>query len=214
VTERWRRWGRPPESLSLKPQAVESFASLKPSVENIQFRAWVNAVRKRSSVTGPGTVQGIAAPYGSLSVDLGGFREEYQRGCFAEFLKSGEDALVLAFHNPEHVLGRMSNGTARFWEEDDGLHYEAELPDTQIARDLSVLLGRGDVSESSSGFYVLQHRWEQRSSGRVRIIEKAKLVEASIVCFPCYADARAELQQEQIAAAAALLMKKSTGSVN
>jgi HK97 family phage prohead protease len=133
-------------------------------------------------------IYGLLAPYSKESVDLGGFTEIFQPGCFAEWIKSGDDAQILGFHNPEHVLGRRSNGTARFYEDAAGLHYEADLPDTQAARDVKVLVLRGDVKESSAGFYILQHRWESRSTGRVRIIEKAWLVEGSPHSFAAYRD--------------------------
>jgi HK97 family phage prohead protease len=131
-------------------------------------------------------ITGLLVPYNSQSCDLGGFYEIYQPGCFSEWLKSNDDAQVLGFHNPEQVMGRRSNDTARFWEAPDGLHFEADPPDTQAARDLKVMIARGDVRESSAAFYILQHRWEQRSIGRVRIIEKAKLVEGSPHSFAAY----------------------------
>lgn len=147
-------------------------------------------------------ITGLLAPYNSLSCDLGGFREIYQPGCFKECLESGEDMLVLGFHNPENVLGRSANGTARFWEDADGLHYEADLPDTQFARDLKTLINRGDIKGSSAAFYILQHRWEQRPSGRVRIIEKAKLVEGSPHSLVAYENSTAQtvVQEDQLAA--------------
>lgn len=152
-------------------------------------------------------VSGILAPYNSLSCDLGGFQEIYQPGCFSECIKSADDFRVLFNHNPDHVLGRRSAGTARFWEEADGLHYEADLPDTQAARDLKTSMERGDIRESSAAFYILQHRWEQRSTGRVRIIEKAKLVEGSPASFAAYEHSTAAVaepaQQEMPAAAEA-----------
>lgn len=150
-------------------------------------------------------VAGILAPYNSLSTDLGGFREIYEPGCFSESLRSGDDARVLFNHNVDFVLGRKSANTARFWEEADGLHYEADLPDTQVARDLVVSMRRGDIRESSAAFYILSHRWEQRSGVRTRIIERAKLVEGSPHSFAAYeASTAAPVESPQAAIAASI----------
>ena len=146
-------------------------------------------------------VKGLLAPYKSLSGDLGGFVEEYQPGCFAEFLKR-DDPRVLYNHNIDSILGRKSAGTARFWEEADGLHYEADLPDTQAGRDVRVLLERGDIKEASAAFYIYQYRWEQRGDTRVRVIEKARLVEGSPHTFAAYGSATAEPEQVPEPAAA------------
>lgn len=153
-------------------------------------------------------VRGMVAPYDSLSEDLGGFREIYQRGCFAESLKAGDDVRVLFNHNIDHVLGRTSSGTARFWEDAAGLQYDADLPDTQIARDLAALMERGDVRESSAAFYILQHRWEQRGGDRVRVIEKAKIVEASPHAFAAYGATTAAVEEQADAEAEALLARQ------
>lgn len=156
-----------------------------------------------------GVIRGLLAPYNSMSCNLGGFYETYQPGCFKRFLESDDDALVLAYHNPEHVLGRRSAGTARFWEDKDGLWYEADLPDTQVARDLKTSVERGDVKGSSAAFYITQHRWEQRSGGRVRIVEEASLVEGSPHSFVAYSETSAVTSEEQMSAHQELLGYKA-----
>lgn len=145
-------------------------------------------------------VSGVLAPYGSLSCDLGGFKEIFEPGCFSEALKTGDER-VLYNHNIDNVLGRKSAGTARFWDEPDGLHYEADLPDTQAARDLRASMERGDIRESSAAFYILSHRWETRSGWRTRIIEKAKLVEGSPHSFAAYDSTTAKSDPVQPGAA-------------
>ncbi len=147
------------------------------------------------------SITGILAPYDKMSCDLGGFREVYTPGCFTRFLKSNDDALVLGFHRPENVLGRRSNGTANFWDEADGLHFSAEMPDTQFARDLKTLIERGDVRGSSAAFYITKHRWETRSGERVRIIEEAELVEGSPHSLVAYEHSTAVVvEKDKIAA--------------
>lgn len=223
LSEAQRREGpafNPPASLDLTDRVAlmtamssSGWADLKIGKELLAVRKFGTAklqTKKRreelvlSNAKEPAfSVTGILAPYNSLSLDLGGFQEIYELGCFAECLKANDDFRVLFNHNPDHVLGRRSADTARFWEEPDGLHYEADLPDTQAARDLKVSMERGDIRESSAAFYILAHRWEQRSTGRVRIVEKAKLVEGSPASFAAYQSstvAASDPEVEEIAA--------------
>jgi HK97 family phage prohead protease len=104
---------------------------------------------------------------------------------------------VLFNHNIDAVLGRKSAGTARFWEDAAGLHYEADLPDTQAARDLKVSLERGDIKESSAAFYILESTWENRSGIRTRVIQEARLVEGSPHSFAAYGDSTAQAEPPQ-----------------
>jgi HK97 family phage prohead protease len=175
------------------------------SENTFQLRVFAGgAALQTKPVSTLGGVHGIVAPYNSMSCNLGGFYEIYEPGCFSDFLKSDEDALVLGFHNPEMVLGRRSAGTANFYDAVDGLHFHVEeLPNTTYANDLKVAMSRGDIDASSAGFYINQARWEQRGNSRVRIVEKATLVESSIVSLGAYGAATAEISQNQLAAAAA-----------
>lgn len=147
-----------------------------------------------------GRISGILAPYDVLSCDLGGFREVYSPGCFKKSLEGNADPLILAFHDPSKVLGRKSVGTARFWEEANGLHYEADLPNTQDAKDLKVLIERGDVRGASAAFFIEQYRWETRGGERVRVVEQAELVEGSPHSFTAYKDTSADAEQTAAAA--------------
>lgn len=143
---------------------------------------------------GKATISGVLAPYGSESIDLGGFVEVYEPGCFAESLQVN-DLRCLYNHNVDYVLGRKSAGTARFWEDKDGLHYSAELPRTQVARDLAESMKRGDIRESSCAFYILEQRKEKQGGKVVRYIEKAKLVEGGPHSFAAYPSTSARTEQ-------------------
>ena len=132
----------------------------------------------------------LVVPYdGSLSTNLGGFREVYERGCFAQGLDN--DPRALFNHDEACVLGRKSAGTARFWEDAAGVHVEADAPETQWADDLIVSMRRGDITNSSAAFWILQQRWESRNGERVRVVEKAMLRDASVLAFAAYETTRA-----------------------
>jgi HK97 family phage prohead protease len=142
-------------------------------------------------------ISGLLVPYNSLSCDMGGFREIYEAGCFNQSLKAGEDdpAVVYA-HNVDQILGRVSAGTARFWETAEGLRYSVDVPDTQPGRDAMTLIGRGDIRGSSAAFYILRHRWETRNGARVRVVEQAQLVEGSPYPFPAYTSSTATVSAD------------------
>ena len=88
---------------------------------------------------------GYAAVFNSLSSNLGGFTERIDKGAFTKTLKEA-DTRAMWNHDPNHLLGRVSAGTLRLAEDDHGLRYEIDLPNTTLGRDVAELLRRGDVT--------------------------------------------------------------------
>lgn len=158
----------------------------------IERRVLSSKVEVRSKgEDGTGTITGVAAVFNSLSEDLGGFREQIHPEAFAESLERGDDVLARAEHDSRMLLGRRSSGTLRLSVDGHGLNYEVDLPDTQAARDLSTLIKRGDVSQSSFAFYIRDHEndqtWETTADGMLlRTILKASLVDVAPVAEPAY----------------------------
>ena len=58
--------------------------------------------------TGQPIVQGYASVYGTLSEDLGGFRERVNPGCFRDCLESGKDVRAFFNHEPTQIVARRS----------------------------------------------------------------------------------------------------------
>src|SRR4051794_27693660 len=85
------------------------------------------------------TLTGYAAVYDSLSEDIG-FVERLARNCFAPALKRRDLDVRLLVNHDGLPLARTTNGTLRLSEDSRGLRVEADLADTQAARDLKVLL--------------------------------------------------------------------------
>jgi capsid assembly protease len=140
----------------------------------------------RAQVSGQSTDRKISllvAPFGP-SANLGAFKEVYERGCFSQGFD--RDPRILFSHDERFVLGRTSAGTCEFWEEPDGVHASCQAPSTGWANDLLVSMRRGDITQASASFWILQSRWEMRGSDRVRVIEKAVMREASVHAFPAY----------------------------
>ncbi|MGI8980542.1 MAG: HK97 family phage prohead protease [Pirellulaceae bacterium] len=135
-------------------------------------------------------ITGYAVVYNTLSMELpnrsGNFREVIRPGAFADSLVSGED--VFARFEHRDVIGRVGNGTLRLFQDARGVRYEIDPADTTAGRDAVTLIRRGDVRGSSFGFAVLPggESWRRESSGQIREITKAKLLEISPVANPAY----------------------------
>lgn len=133
---------------------------------------------------------GHAAVFNSPSQDLGGFIEMVLPGAFKRTLASGPDPLALVQHMPQLVLGRRSAGTLRLVEDDRGLAFEIDVPDTTAARDLLVSVERGDVRGASFAFSTPAggDRWEVRGDQVIRELVDVDLHEITITAQPAYLD--------------------------
>jgi hypothetical protein len=132
------------------------------------------------------TIAGHASVF-DTPYDLGGFREQVARGAFKKSLKEGEVA-ALWNHDPNIILGRKKSGTLRLSEDDVGLAYEIDMPDTQAARDLYKLIERGDVYQSSFAFEIQREEWTQPEDDSaelpLRTIRQVRLWDVSPVTYP------------------------------
>lgn len=137
-----------------------------------------------ASASGPGRISGRAIVFDSQSELLEGvFREIIRPGA----IRLGDDLLILAGHDPQHVLGRISAGTARAWDDGHGIAFEVELPDTTYARDLAASMERGDVFSCSFAMHVRADEWYADRSGQmIREVLLADVPELSVVALPAY----------------------------
>lgn len=156
---------------------------------DIERRAFaLDGVSCEKRDNGPTVLKGHAAVFDSLSEDLGGFRERIAPGAFTEAIQT-DDVRALLNHDPNILLGRNRSKTLRLAEDAHGLAIEIDLPDTQAARDLSVLIGRGDLTQMSFGFSVRPggQEWAKDDNGTaIRTLKKVRLYDVSPVTFPAY----------------------------
>lgn len=96
---------------------------------------------------------GYVATFG-LETRIGDFSEVIQVGAFGASLRSNPDILALVDHDPGKVLGRSASGSLILEEDQKGLRFELDLPDTQLGRDIASLAARHDIGGMSFGFNV------------------------------------------------------------
>jgi HK97 family phage prohead protease len=148
-------------------------------------------LQTRAKASGAKTIGGYAAMFNSLSDNLGGFVEVIRPGAFKRTLAEGADVRCLFNHNEDLVLGRSTAGTLRLWEDEVGLQFECDLPNTTVANDLYESIQRKDVDQCSFGFYVDDDgdNWTptQDAPGVLRELLDVDLVDASVVTYPAYA---------------------------
>jgi HK97 family phage prohead protease len=100
-------------------------------------------------------IRGIAPPWESLSVDLGGFREKFAPTAFDKLLaKRKLDVPLLFNHDDSKILARTTNGTLRIEKTDKGLAYEADPVATQTAAEVLTLIRSKTIFGSSFAFTV------------------------------------------------------------
>lgn len=130
---------------------------------------------------------GHAAVFNEETNIAGMFIERVAPGAFKKSIKE-DDVRALFNHDPNFVLGRNKAKTLILEEDERGLKIEISPPDTQVARDLTTLMKRGDISQMSFAFQVLRDEWEKGEDGKpdVRTLKKVRLFDVSPVTFPAY----------------------------
>ncbi len=140
------------------------------------------------------TAIGYAATFNRLSSNLGGFVERVAPATFRSTLNQS-DVRALFNHEPDHLLGRSSTGTLRLSEDEHGLRYEVDLPNTSLGRDVAELLRRGDISGSSFGFRTISDEWSETEDGYpLRTLTEVALRDVGPVTFPAYSSTEASLR--------------------
>lgn len=119
--------------------------------------------------------------------------EEIAPGAFSETIGKDNDIRALFNHDWNNVLGRTKAGTLKLEEDDHGLKFEVELPNTSVARDLVESLKRGDINQCSFGFIPTAEEWDYSVEPAHRTITKVELFEVSVVSIPAYDDTEVSL---------------------
>ena len=124
--------------------------------------------------------------------------ETIERGAFDG--QTAQDVRALVNHDSTLVLGRTTSGTLELRENGRGLWGRITINQAdQDAMNLYERVKRGDVSQCSFGFDILEQDVEYREDGpTVWHIRKVKLYEVSVVTFPAYEDTAVEARKREL----------------
>ena len=144
----------------------------------------VRDIEARQAEDGTMRMAGYAAVFNEASLPLP-FIEKIAPGAFSKTLQETPDVRLLANHEGL-PMARTKNGTMRLYEDETGLYFEAELADTQEARDLYTLVSRGDVDQMSFAFRVIRQNWSKDRTERTLTEVSLADGDVSIVTYPAY----------------------------
>lgn len=154
-----------------------------------EFRFLPAAEMRAAKEGDKNVISGYAAVFNSLSEDIFGFKERVMPGAFKRTLGEGADVRALINHDPSLILGRSKSNTLSLEEDDKGLKFRCEMPNTSYAADLMESINRGDVSQCSFGFITRQQTWiENKEDLTIRELNDVDLFDVSVVTYPAYSD--------------------------
>jgi|SRR5579884_2803310 len=135
-------------------------------------------------------ISGYAARFNQASDPAKlGYAEVIKPGAFSRALKEKQDVRALINHEPSKILGRSTANTLSLSEDENGLKWRCEMPNTSYARDLMESIKRGDVSQCSFGFRAQKQAWVEptaKDGVMTRELHDVDLFDVSAVTFPVY----------------------------
>ena len=143
-------------------------------------------------------IEGYFAVFNS-NYDLGmGMSESIAPGAFTNTL--ADDIRALVNHNTTLVLGRTSAHTFEVRQDEHGLWGKVKInPNDQDAMNLYARVQRGDVSQCSIGFDIIDEETEYLENGGAHwTIRDIKLYEVSACTFPAYEETAISARQKDL----------------
>jgi HK97 family phage prohead protease len=178
-----------------KIDALDAEANSRSKMKKIERRTFtVRDVEARQADDGTMRLSGYAAVFNDSSVPLP-FKESIAPGAFRKTLTETPDVRLLVNHEGL-PLARTKNGTLTLTEDERGLYFNAELADTQEARDIHTLIARGDVDQMSFAFRVIRQKWSEDRSRRVLTEVSLSDGDVSVVTYPAYPTTTVEAREE------------------
>ncbi len=141
-------------------------------------------------------IEGYFAVFGAVYELWPGATESIDPHAFDDALQ--DDIRVLVDHDTRLVLGRNKAGTASFRVDDHGLWASVLInPEDTDATNAYARNKRGDVTQASFGFDILDEETEFRDDGTIHwTIKKVKLYEVSVCTFPAYKETEVNARRE------------------
>ena len=154
-----------------------------------ETRIWnpqLQELRAETGEDGKVTVSGLAVPYGQTSEDLGGFREMFMAGAFAETISENREVFADVEHDAKKKLGRRTKSSLELQDTVDGLRFRVKLPDTQLGRDTAEEVRSGLLDGVSIAFTDADANWFGKGKDTLRKVNKAALRAITLTSYPAY----------------------------
>jgi HK97 family phage prohead protease len=172
----------------------DSVGEDRSKMKEIERRTFtVRNIETREAEDGVMRLSGYAAVFNDASVPLP-FSERIAPGAFRKTLSETPDVRLLINHEGL-PLARTKNGTLTLSEDEVGLRFDADLPDTTEARDLWTLIQRGDVDQMSFAFRVIRQKWSADRTERTLTEVSLADGDVSVVTYPAYPTTTVEARE-------------------
>lgn len=160
------------------------------TLSNVSFK-----IREEENVL---RIEGYFAVFGSNYNIWPGASESVDPHAFDSALQ--DDVRALIDHETRLVLGRTVAGTLELRVDDHGLWGSVIInQEDQDAMNLYARVKRGDVSQCSFGFDILDEEYVHRDDGTDHwTIKAVKLYEVSVCTFPAYQDTEVQARREDL----------------
>lgn len=143
-------------------------------------------------------IEGYFAVFGSIYEMWDGGRETIAPTAFDGALD--DDIRALTNHDTTLVLGRTTAYTLTLRVDEHGLWGSILVnQQDQDAMNLYHRVQRGDVSQCSFGFDILEEKHEERNGVVTWTILRVKLFEVSVCTFPAYTETSVEARKDEAA---------------
>lgn len=142
------------------------------------------------------------ADYGTCYRLFDDLEEHIDPAAFNRALAEKQACRCFVNHDPNYRIGRADKGTLRVRCDNRGLHYESDIPDTQVGRDTAMDLANGNLDGSSFSFKVTGQRWEDKRQAdgsilTIRTITDCDLYDVGPVAMPAYEGTTAGLRSAE-----------------
>ncbi|WP_063515651.1 phage major capsid protein [Schleiferilactobacillus harbinensis] len=129
------------------------------------------------------------------------------KGDFTEFISPNalnnvdlSGVLLLYSHDFSNILARADSGTLSTSVQSDGLHFNAQLPDTQLGHDTYTNILNGNIRGMSFGFTIADggDSWSVDQSGNTihTISQIDQVFELSLTPIPAYTETSVQVQRD------------------
>lgn len=142
-------------------------------------------------------ISGVAAVFNQPSIK-GDFTEYVDQNALNNVDLS--QVLLLYAHDFSNILARVDAGTLQTSIQPDGLHFNAQLPDTQLGHDTYTNILNGNIKGMSFGFKIAPggDSWSVNSQGNtIHTINKIDQVfELSLTPIPAYTETSVQMKRD------------------